>query len=103
MLVKIKKPIKGYGYVGGETAELADETAGKFIEDGSAILIPGTEGESDDNNSLPEGMPARDLLFNNGYESIEQILEARDTLVDVKGIGNAAASKIIEFGENYEG
>lgn len=102
MLVKIKKPIKGYGYFGGETTEIADETAGKFIEDGLAILIPKTEGENDDNNSLPEEMPARDLLFNNGYESIEQILEARNTLVDIKGIGKAAALKIIEFCENYE-
>ena len=103
MLVKIKKPVKGYGYFGGETAEIADETAGKFIEDGSAILIPKTEGENDDNNSLPEGIPARDLLFNNGYESIEQILEARNTLVDIKGIGKVAALKIIEFCESYEG
>ena len=54
MLVKINKPLKGYGYFGGETAELPDD-------------------------------------------------DAKETLTDVKGIGNASACRIIEFCENYEG
>ena len=102
MLVKINKPLKGYGYFGGEPAELPDDVAAKFINSGAAIMIQKTEGGEDD-NTLPEDLPMRDLLYENGYESVEQILDAKETLTDVKGIGNASACRIIEFCENYEG
>ena len=39
MLVKINKPLKGYGYFGGETAELPDDVAAKFINSLSLIHI----------------------------------------------------------------
>lgn len=102
MLVKINRPLKGYGYFGGETAELPDDIAAKFINSGAAIMVQKTEGGEDD-NTLPEDLPMRDLLYENGYESVEQILDAKETLTDVKGIGNASASRIIEFCESYEG
>lgn len=102
MLVKINRPVKGYGYFGGETAELSDDIAAKFINDGAAIMIQKTEGVEED-NLLPEGLPMRDLLYENGYDSVEQILNARGTLTDVKGIGEASAKRIIEFCEQYEG
>lgn len=100
MWVKIKQPVKGYGYFGGETVDLSSEIASEFINAGVAILVPPTEGEND--NTLPADMPMRELLYENGYESVGHILEAKDTLTDIKGIGNASAGKIIEFCENYE-
>lgn len=104
MWVKIKQPVKGYGYFGGETVGLSDEIASEFINAGAAILVPPTEGDEGENdNTLPPDMPMRELLYKNGYESVGQILGAKDTLMDIKGIGNASAGKIIEFCENYEG
>lgn len=101
MWVKIKSPIKGFGYFGGETANLPDEIATKFINSGAGIMVQETEG-GEDNNTLPADMPMRELLFENGYESVGQILDAESTLTDVKGIGNASAVRIIEFCKGYE-
>ena len=98
MLVKIKKPIKGYGYYGGETVSLPDEDA---MNEGFAILIQDTEGE--DENVLPEGLPARAILAGNGFTSVEQILSARETLEAIEGIGVKTVEKIISFCEEYEG
>lgn len=99
MLVRIKQPIKGYGYFGGETVNLPSEKATELVENGFAILVQETEGDA---NTLPEKLPLRELLFENGYETVEQILQVRNTLVDVKGIGKALSLKIIEFCESYE-
>lgn len=65
MLVKIKKPIKGYGYYGGETVSLPDEDAARLVNEGFAIVIQDTEGE--DENVLPEGLPARAILAGNRF------------------------------------
>ena len=102
MLVKINKPLKGYGYFGGETAELPDDVAAKFINSGAAIMIQKTEGGEDD-NTFAGRLRMRDRFQEKGHEAVRQILEAKETLTDVKGIGNASACRIIEFCENYEG
>ena len=96
MLVKIKKSIKGYGYFGGETVSLPDEDATRFVN-----VVQDTEGK--DENELPEDMPARAVLLDNGFTAIEQVLAARETLVEIDGIGEKTAEKIIKFCEEYEG
>lgn len=101
MLVKIKKPIKGYGYFGGEIVNLPDEDATRFVNEGGAIVVQDTEGK--DENELPEELPARTVLFDNGFTSVEQIMAARETLVEIDGIGKKTAEKIIEYCEKYEG
>ena len=101
MLVKIKKSIKGYGYFGGETVSLPDEDATRFVNEGIAIVVQDTEGK--DENELPEDMPARAVLLDNGFTAIEQVLAARETLDEIDGIGEKTAEKIIKFCEEYEG
>lgn len=101
MLVVIRKPIKDYGYFGGETVSLPDEVAIRFVNEGYAIMAQETEG--DDENVLPEGVPARAVLFENGFTEVKQILEAKETLVAIEGIGAKTAEKIIKFCEEYEG
>ena len=48
-------------------------------------------------------MPARAVLLDNGFTAIEQVLAARETLVEIDGIGEKTAEKIIKFCEEYEG
>lgn len=98
MLVKLRYSVKGYGYFAGDTAELADDEAAELVEQGAAIIVQETEGE-EDRNELPEDLPMRALLWENGYVSVEQILDARETLLDVKGIGEASAARIVEYCE----
>ena len=100
MLVKIRKPIQGYGYFGGETVNLPDETATKFVNEGNAILVPDTEGEE---NPLPEDLPARGILFENGFTGVKQIFEAKESLEGIDGIAKKTAEKIIKYCEEYEG
>ena len=94
MLVKIKKSIKGYGYFGGETVSLPDEDATRFVNEGIAIVVQDTEGK--DENELPEDMPARAVLLDNGFTAIEQVLAARETLIEIDGIGEKTAEKIMK-------
>ncbi len=97
--VKIKKPKKGWAYHGGEVAELPAEAAKELIDGGYAIMAPATEG---DENPLPEDLPSRDLLFENGLETIEQIIEAKEALTDITGIGGTIAKKIVDYIEEHK-
>lgn len=92
--VKIKKPIKGWGYHGGEVAELPSETAKKLIDGGYAILVPDTDGKE---NPLPKDLPARELLFENGFEDLKSILNAKEALTDIEGIGETTLKNILEY------
>lgn len=100
MRVKVLKPIKGYGYFPNETAEIPDADALKFVESGFVIVVPETEGADD--NMLPEDIPCRATLFKNGFETVEQILSARETLSEIKGITKKSAESIIKFCEENE-
>ena len=80
---------------------LPDEDAARLVNEGFAILIQDTEGE--DENVLPEGLPARAILASNGFTSVEQILAARETLEAIEGVGVKTVEKIISFCEEYEG
>ena len=100
MRVKEKKPIKGYGYFPNETAEIPYAEALKFVESGLVIIIPETEGAND--NPLPEDMPCRAALFKNGFETVEQILSAKESLSEIKGISKKSAESIIKFCEENE-
>ncbi|WP_270487826.1 hypothetical protein [Butyricimonas synergistica] len=102
MLVKIRKPIQGYGYFGGEIVDLPDETTTKFVNEGNAILVPDTEGDEKE-NPLPEDLPARGILFENGFTEVKQIFEAKESLEGIGGIAKKTAEKIIKFCEEYEG
>jgi hypothetical protein len=81
-------------YFGGEIAELSNEVAARLINQGSAIMIPDTIGEV---NQLPPDLPYRELLFDAGFETIQDIINAQKALSTIKGISPKAALKIMEY------
>lgn len=94
MKIKFKKPAAGFAYFEGDIADIDSESAAKLVEDGFAIIVPDTEGNE---NTLPEGLPCREILFNSGLETIEDIENVLDTLTEIKGIGKKSAEQITAF------
>lgn len=75
-------------------------TAGKLVEgaeEGSLDHCPSVEWVEESNGGLPEDFPAKELLEEAGYDSIEKISEATaKDLTEIKGIGKATAEDIFE-------
>ena len=90
-----KKPHASYAYFAGDQAELPADKVSELVDSGYVILFPGEEEKEE--NPLPEGLPFRDLLNENGFNTIEQILLAGDELIQIKGITAKTVDKIIRF------
>lgn len=97
--IKIKKPRKGWSYHGGELVDLPSDIAKEFVDGDFAIQVPDTEGKD---NELPVDLPMRDLLFQEGYESVDSILESQNTLTDIAGVGDKLSAQIVAFCESLE-
>lgn len=96
MKIKFLRPVQGLAYFENDVAELPDSRAARLVNAGWAIMIPETKG-TEQVNHLPEGIPARELLFDNGLETIEDVKNAIDVLTDFDGIGKRTAEKIKLF------
>lgn|SRR5690554_2511768 len=96
MKIKFLRPVQGLAYFEGDVAELPDPRAARLVNSGWAVIIPETEGENQV-NKLPDDIPARELLFNNGLETVEDVKNAIDVLTDFDGIGKRTAEKIKLF------
>ena len=90
--IKFKKSRQGLGYFAGDIAELEDEVVQELIEEGFAVLAEDAPVESD----LPETLKSREALIKAGLNTIAAVLAAKETLTDIKGIGEATAKEIIE-------
>jgi predicted flap endonuclease-1-like 5' DNA nuclease len=56
------------------------------------------EGASEELTNLPTETPEYKLLIEDDrFSTVEKLLENKDTLTDVKGIGEATAKKIIAY------
>lgn len=93
MWVCFKKAKVGYSYFKGDKANLPEEEAEKLIDDGFACATDPDETDSD----LPADLPGRTQLIKGGIATIEQVLNTRESLTDIPGIGNATARQIIEI------
>ena len=89
------KPVKGYAYFKGEVGELPDEVATDLVEKGFVTLYKGEE-----ENTLPDGMPSRKILFENGFRTVSDVKNAKEALEEIRGIGKKMATTIIEYCEN---
>jgi hypothetical protein len=95
MKIKFLKPVQGFAYFENEiAADLSDDAAATLILQGFAIIIPDTEGNE---NNLPEDLPAREILFNEGLETIEDVLNALPTIGDISGVSKKDAKKLLTY------
>ena len=80
-----------YAYSKGQTGSVIAEKAKEPMDKG--YLIPVPEAEDKVVNPLPEDLPGRDVLFNAGFDNIEKIQEAGDSLLDA-GISTTTLKKV---------
>ncbi len=99
--VKFNKSHPKLAYFKGDVAKISAETVSKLklLEQGFVINLPDDE---DDLNKLPEDLPSRDILFEAGYDSIEKIKKAGDSLIDVKGIGKGTLKQLETWFEEHK-
>jgi hypothetical protein len=109
-MIKVKwlKAHFKFAYVAGDVGYVTPEWAEKLLPLGYILPIPDAEKEypeaassvpapAEKTNSLPEDLPARDKLFAAGFDSIEKVKEAGDSLLDVVGISNNILKKITKY------
>lgn len=93
--VKFLKSHYAFGYFAGDNGEIDAEAAARLIKTGH--VVPVSTDDSDNDNPLPEDLPARDLLFNAGFTDLKKITEAGESLTDIEGIGKGTLKKITEY------
>lgn len=99
MLVKFLRPVGGMAYFDGDVADLNSSVAAPLIAQGFCIMIPDTEYEPV--NPLPEDLPFREKLYNEGYDSIGMLKNAPvKSLESIKGVGKKGAEKVITYLNN---
>ena len=94
--VRFLRSVPGYGYFRGDTGGVADDAAAALVNAGAAVLVPEAEG-GDALCLLPEDMPMRELLAENGYVSVEQVAAAGEVLTEIAGIGKKSAERIADY------
>lgn len=92
MRVEITKSRQCLGYFAGDKPDLPEETAKELIDSGYAKSCD-EKMESD----LPKELPGRAALIKAGLFTKDQVLASKESLVDIKGIGEKLAGEIIEF------
>jgi len=84
-----------FAYFKGDNAELTADKVAELTVSGHVILFPGVAEK--EVNPLPEDLPSRELLFENGFLTIDQIKEAGEGLKEIKGIGKKSFEDITAY------
>jgi hypothetical protein len=85
-------------YFVGDIAMVSDEKAAERLKSGHIMLLP-EDGDNDKINPLPEDLPARDILFEAGFDTAGKVKEAGESITDVKGIGKGTYRQIVAYFE----
>ena len=93
--VKWLKSHPEYSYFKGDISELSADKAAVLTESGHVLSFPGVKEKED--NTLPADLPCREILFSNGFDTMEKIKEAGNALSEIKGITVKSAEKILSF------
>ena len=70
-----------YAYSAGDVGEVDAARVADLVTGGYVIPLP--DEDEPVINPLPEDLPARDKLFDAGFDSVKKIREAGDSLLDV--------------------
>lgn len=95
--VKWVKPHPKYAYFTGDVGSVKADKVKELLDKGYIIPVPSQEDEK--KNPLPEDLPARDILFDAGFDTAEKVKEAGESLSDVKGIGRGTLKQLAEYFE----
>ena len=93
--IKWRKPHPGYAYFVGDTSELDADQVAELTESGHVILFPGVDEKEE--NPLPEDLPCREMLFENGFLTLDQVKATGEGLKEIKGIGKKSFEEIAAF------
>ncbi len=93
--VKWVKPHPRYAYFAGDVGTVKVEKVKELLDKGYIIPIPDQEDKKD--NPLPEDLPARDILYEAGFDTVEKVKEAGESLADIKGIGKGTLKQLAEY------
>ncbi len=88
-----------YAYNKGDRGIVLADRAPSLLKEGFIIPVP---DEDENKNTLPEDLPARDVLFEAGYDTIEKIKKAGESLIDVKGIGKGTLKQLEAWFEEHK-
>lgn len=92
MYIEFLKPRPGMAYFEGDKADVPDELANQLIKEGYAVSTTAISPTSD----LPALITGRNALIKAGLYTKKQVLEAKESLSDIPGIGKGMAEEIIK-------
>lgn len=87
-----------YAYFAGDNGKVNENDLEALVKGGFVTVFPGDDGNGNE-NPLPNDCPYRDLLFKEGFKTLEDITKAGQTLQDVKGIGKVMCAEILEYAQ----
>jgi hypothetical protein len=91
-----------YGYFANDVGTVTPEAAEKLLKKGYILPLPEEDKGKmlEKENPLPEGLPGRTVIYDAGFNTLEKIKEAGDSLLDC-GISAATLKKVKKFLEGY--
>lgn len=100
--VVFRMPHPDYGYFAGQSGKVDAIKAQKLLQDGYIIIAPEKEEPAvpadiapmEVINPLPADFPARIILFEAGFDTVDKVLQAGESLTDIKGIGKGTLRQI---------
>jgi hypothetical protein len=83
-----------FAYSAGDTGFVKPDKLSMLVNGGFVIPLPDDLDNAE--NPLPVDLPGRDKLFEAGFDTIEKIKTAGDSIIDA-GISNTIAKKVIAY------
>jgi hypothetical protein len=86
-----------YAYSAGQNGIVDANVAPVLLKGGFILPLP-DEDDGSKPNPLPADFPAKDKLFDNGFDTVEKVQQAGPGLQDI-GISKAMIKKILAYGK----
>ena len=100
-----------YAYFAGQRGKIDVDKAKELLQSGHVIIAPDLDDNIDPipvliasqfaepvpvpvENPLPSDFPARIILFEAGFDTVDKVLQAGEAITDIKGIGKGTLKQI---------